>query len=140
MMEWANGPPQDSPDRWHRLLVGKKNQYGPMGESIVLRYERGIFLPEHGLSSLERAAREQLVADTLIAIGKKLEAQGEELSPAQTSHSYAPVVIARQREAKGFKKAEFAEALSRLLESGKLCLETLRAGTTREKRVIRFIG
>jgi RecA-family ATPase len=128
----------EQPDGDLRELQFKKNQYGPTGEAIVLRYQRGLFLPEHGLSSFEKAAREQSVDDVFIAIGKKLEARGEELSPAQKSHSYAPTVIATQPEAKGFKKAELVAAQSRLLESGKVYLETLREGTTREKRVIRF--
>jgi RecA-family ATPase len=128
----------EQPDGDLRELQFKKNQYGPTGEAIVLRYQRGLFLPEYGLSSFEKVAREQSVDDAFIAIGKKLETRGQELSLAQTSHSYAPAIIAKQPEAKGFKKAELVAALGRLLDTGKVCLETLGEGTTREKRVIRF--
>ena len=48
------------------------------------------------------------------------------------------MIIAKQPEAKGVKKAELVAALGRLLDSGRLQLGTLRAGTTREKTVIRF--
>jgi RecA-family ATPase len=130
----------DESDGDLRELQFKKNQYGPTAESIVLRYQRGLFLPEHGMSSLEKAAREQAVADALLTIGRKLEERGGELSPAQTSHSYAPTVIAKQPEAKGFKKAEMVTAFGRLLDAGKVQLETLRPGTTRERRVVRFGG
>jgi hypothetical protein len=67
--------------------------------------------------------------DTLISIGKKLEGRGEELSPARTSHNYAPTIIAREREAKGMKKDELAAAFSRLLDAGKVQVETLRGGS-----------
>jgi hypothetical protein len=60
------------------------------------------------------------------------------LSPAQTSHQYAPTVIAEEPESKGIRKAELIEALNRLLDASRLNIETLRAGTTREKKVIRF--
>src|SRR5262249_37036601 len=45
------------PDNNLRELEFKKNQYGPTGETIVLRYQNGLFLPEPGVSSLDQAAR-----------------------------------------------------------------------------------
>jgi RecA-family ATPase len=128
----------EQPDNDLRELQFKKNQYGPMGEAIVLRYQRGLFLPEHGLSSIEKAARDHSVDDILIAVGKKIEVRGEELSPQQTSHAYAPTLIAKEPEAKGVKKPELVASLKRLLDSGRLRIETLRPGTSREKRVVRF--
>jgi len=128
----------EQPDGNLRQLEFKKNQYGPIGESIVLRYQRGLFLPEHGLSAIERAARDAQVEQALIAVGKKLEARGQELSPMQQAHSYAPTVIARDADTRGFKKAELAAALDRLLDQGKLGIETVKPGTSREKKVIRF--
>jgi RecA-family ATPase len=40
----------EQPDSDLRELQFKKNQYGPRGESIVLRYQRGLFLPEAGIA------------------------------------------------------------------------------------------
>jgi RecA-family ATPase len=128
----------EQPDGDIRELQFKKNQYGPSGESIVVRYQRGLFLPEGGLSTIEQAARDQAAETALVTIGRRLEARGAELSSAQTSHQYAPTVIAKEPESKGIRKAELVEALNRLLDVGKLNVETLRAGTTREKKVIRF--
>jgi RecA-family ATPase len=130
----------EQPDGDLRELQFKKNQYGPTGEAIVLRYQRGLFLPEHGLSTIEKAARQALVEDTLISVGKKLQELGQELSPAQQSHSYAPTIIAKRDEAKvgGVKKAELVAALERLLEQRRVSLEILRPGSTKEKRVLRF--
>ena len=128
----------EQPDGDLRQLEFKKNQYGPIGETIVLRYQYGLFLPEKGISSLDKAAREAAVEDALLTIGKKLESRGPELSPAQTSHSYAPTIIAKQPEAKGFKKAELADALTRLLDKRRIDVEILKPGTVRQKSVIRF--
>jgi len=104
----------------------------------VLRYQRGLFLPEHGMSVPEKAARETMVDNALITIGKKLVARGQELSPAQTSHNYAISLIAKQPESRGMKKTELANALDRLLDQGKLRIETVKPGTAREKKIIRF--
>ena len=128
----------EQPDDDLRELQFKKNQYGPMGETIVVRYQRGLFLPEHGMSVIEKAARQATIDDTLIKIGKKLVARGDELSPAQTSHHYAVSLILKEPEAKGIKKAEFKDALGRLLDQGKLAIEVVKPGTTKEKKVIRF--
>jgi RecA-family ATPase len=130
----------EQPDNNLRQFEFKKNQYGPIGETVTLRYQRGLFLPLGGLSSLDKLAREAMVDDVFLVIAKKLEGRGQELSPAQTSHSYGPTIIARQPEAKGIKKAELVDALDRLLEQGKLRIETRNPGTTREKKVILACG
>jgi RecA-family ATPase len=137
-LKGAKAESGEQPDGDLRQLEFKKNQYGPTGETIVLKYQRGLFLPEHGLSTIEKAARDQLVEDTLIAVGKKLESRGQELSPMQQAHSYAPHVIAKDSDAKGFKKAELVTAFERLLDQRKLEIEVVKPGTSREKKVIRF--
>jgi RecA-family ATPase len=135
----ASSEPGEQPDGDLRELVFKKNQYGPTGETIVLRYQCGLFLPEHGLSGLDKIAREATVEDALISIGKKLAQRGQDLSPAQTSHAYAPSVISKEPEAKGIKKAELIAAMDRLLKGGKrLSIERVKPGTTREKAILRF--
>ena len=95
-------------------------------------------IPARGRNvELDKAAREAAVEDTFIAIAKKLENRGEELSVAQTSHGYAPTIIARQPEAKGIRKTEFVTAMERLIDRGRVHVDTLRPGRTREKKIIR---
>ena len=53
-----------------------KNQYGPRGQSIVLRYQRGLFLPEGGMSSLDKLAREQRAEETFLTILARYERDG----------------------------------------------------------------
>jgi RecA-family ATPase len=127
----------EQPDNNLRQFEFKKNQYGPIGETIILHYQRGLFLPVGGMSSLDRLAREATVDDVFLTTARKLEGRGQELSPALTSHSYGPTIVARQPEAKAIRKAELVDALDRLLEQGKFRIETLNAGTAREKKVIR---
>jgi RecA-family ATPase len=130
--------PGEQPDTDIRELQFKKSNYGRVADSIVLRYRHGLFLPEAGVSDIEKAARQQEVENVLIEVGKKLAGLGHELSPMPTAHTYAPTIIAKQPEAKGIRKVELATALERLLTEGPLALETLRAGSTREKKIIKF--
>jgi hypothetical protein len=46
-----NGEPLDTDAR---ELVFKKNNYGPISESIVLRYQNGLFLPVPGIRTRRR--------------------------------------------------------------------------------------
>jgi RecA-family ATPase len=119
-----------------RELQFKKLQYGPASESLMLRYHHGVFVQVGGPSDLEKAARDALIEDIFIKTAKRLLTL-QELSPAHTSHSYAVTVISRQPEAKGIRKAELADAMTRLIERGKVQVETLNEGTTRQKKVIR---
>ena len=76
----------EQPDTDLRQVVFKKSNYGKVSDSLVLRYQRGLFLPEAGLSGIDQAAREAIVEDTFVAIARKLEAK-QDLSPAQTSQT-----------------------------------------------------
>ena len=97
----------EQPDTDVREIQFKKSNYGRVADSMVLRYQHGLFLPEAGLSNIDKARQEAAVDDAFIAIAKKLESHGEELSAAQTSHGYAPTIIVRQPEAKDIRKVEF---------------------------------
>jgi RecA-family ATPase len=129
----------EQPDTDLREIVFKKANYSRKGDSLVLRYQRGLFLPEAGLSTIEKAAREAAVETAFIAILRKLEATGDELSAAQTSRSHAAAIAATQPEAEAekIKKEEFVTAIDRLLACGRVTIDTLRPGTTRQKKVIK---
>jgi RecA-family ATPase len=131
--------PGVQPDTDVREIQFKKSNYGRVADSMVLRYKNGLFLPEAGPSNIDKAAREAAVDDAFIAVAKKLDATGEELSAAQTSHGYAAAIIAKQPEAKDIRKAELVAAMDRLLNQGRLSIETLRPGTTRQKKVIKVL-
>ena len=49
----------EQPDTDVREIQFKKSNYGRVADSMVLRYQHGLFLPEQGMSSLDKLAREQ---------------------------------------------------------------------------------
>jgi RecA-family ATPase len=89
----------EQPDGDLRELEFKKNQYGPTGETIVLRYQRGLFLPVAGVSSLDRAAQEQTAEHVFLDLLKHFTAANRSLSDKPSS-IYAPTLFARENEAK----------------------------------------
>ena len=113
----------EQPETDLRELEFKKNQYGPMGESIVLRYQRGLFLPEGGISSLDKLAREQKGQEAFLALLARYDREGRNVSHKETSHGYAPKAFCKEKEAKGLRKEDLASAMRSLFEAGKIYAE-----------------
>jgi RecA-family ATPase len=112
----ANPADGEQPDSDLREIEFKKNNYGPKGHSIVLRYKNGLFLPEPAMSSLEKAAREQQIEDVFLTLLRKLTDQHRPVSPGKTSPNYASAVFAEMTEGKTYNKKDYAEAMERLLD------------------------
>jgi RecA-family ATPase len=104
-----------------RELSFLKNNYGPLAESIILRFRDGLFLPEAGLSSLEKLARDQKVDETFLAVLGKLIKQNRPVSPSPyAAASYAPKVIAGHPDGKTYAQRDYQAALERLLAAGRV--------------------
>jgi RecA-family ATPase len=106
-----------------RELEFKKNQYGPTGESIPLRYQRGLFLPEGGVSSLDKMAREQKADEVFLALLARYDRESRNVSEKRTAHNYAPAAFCKESEAKGLRKEHLEAGMRRLFASGKIHVE-----------------
>ena len=107
-----------------RELEFKKNQYGPIGESVVLRYQRGLFLPEAGVSSLDKAAREQKAEEVFLSLLARYDRENRNVSDKPTSHNYAPTNFGKESEAKGLRRADLKSAMRRQFPARKIRIET----------------
>jgi RecA-family ATPase len=116
----------DQTDADLRELVFKKNNYGPVSENVVLRYQGGLFLPVGGTSNLEKAAAEQVAEQLFLTLLSRFTQQGRNVSDKPTSHGYAPSSFAADPEAKAkhITKAAFADAMQRLFATDKIRVET----------------
>jgi RecA-family ATPase len=113
----------EQPDNDVRELEFKKNQYGPRGESIALRYQGGLFLPEAGVSSLDKLAREQFADGVFLAILRRYEREGRNVGEKPTAPTYAPKMFAQERDAEGCRKKELEGAMRRLFAANKIHVE-----------------
>jgi RecA-family ATPase len=104
-------------------LEFKKNQYGPTGESIVLRYQHGLFLPEGGISSLDKFAREQKAEETFLALLARYRREGRNVSHKPTSNNYGPANFSKEKDRNGFRKNDFEGAMRRLFAASKIHVE-----------------
>jgi RecA-family ATPase len=116
----------EQPDNDLRELEFKKNQYGPIGETVVLRYQRGLFLPISGSSTFDKIAAEQAATDLFLKLLDTFDEQGRNVSDKKTSHNYAPAMFAADPLAKGMSRAQtmLADAMARLFANGKIRVQT----------------
>ena len=90
----------EQPDSDLRQLEFKKNQYGRLGDTIVVRYQNGLFLPEDGISGLDKAAREARVDEVFLSGLSQIIRQGRDAMAGETSREFGPTLIAEMPEAK----------------------------------------
>jgi RecA-family ATPase len=125
----------EQPDGDLRQLEFKKNQYGPIGETIVLRYQGGLFLPESGLSSLDKLAREASIDEAFLTGLQTLAKQGRDAMAGRTSAEFGPTLIASLPpvRAKGIRKADLQQAMERLLSANKIHIGKTDGSPSRAK-------
>jgi RecA-family ATPase len=125
----------EQPDGDLRQLEFKKNQYGPTAEAIVLRYQRGLFLPEAGISNLDRVAREQKAEDIFVELLTRYEREGRNASENPSARTYGPAMFAKEKAATGFRKTDMEAAMRRLFEKNKIHVEKYGKPSNRHSRL-----
>ena len=115
----------EEPDPDLRMLEVMKSNYGPVGETIQLRWKDGLFVPVGAVSHLEKLAAEQKADEAFCAQIIKFNQQGRNVSAKRNAPTYAPTEFAKEKEAKNAKlrKADLEAAMRRLLEAGKIRLQ-----------------
>jgi RecA-family ATPase len=115
----------EQPDNDLRELEFKKNQYGPLGETVVLRYRNGLFLPEAGVSGLDKIAREAKADDVFLGLLQRFASEGRNVSDKPTANAYAPTAFAHEAEAKKqhLRKIDLEASMRRLFAEKKIHVE-----------------
>ena len=82
-----------------REIVFKKNNYGPISESIKVRYRDGLFLPIPGIGTLDRIGKEAKAEDVFLALLRRFKEANRNVGD-KPGINYAPTLFAREEEAK----------------------------------------
>jgi RecA-family ATPase len=119
VMQGVKPTGDEQPDSDLREIIFKKNQYGPVSDRIVLRWQNGMFLPEPGVASLDQAAREAKANDMFLDLLRRFARENRFVS-SRPSSSYAPALFAQEEEAKRerINSKTFAAAMRRLFKAG----------------------
>lgn len=125
------------PDNDLRKLEVMKANFGPRGEVIKLRWRDGVFVVEAEPSTMEKLAREKKVDETFLRLLDRFLLQQQQLSP-NVGKTYAPALFADHNDAGGISSPEFAKAMQRLLDAGKIHIET--SGPPSKRRAMLALG
>jgi RecA-family ATPase len=130
----------DEPDTGLRELEFKKNNYGPVAETLKLEYSNGIFRPLRIASPIEQKAVERRVEELFIVIFRKLIAQGwVAFSPKKrAAEEYTPRMIAKHPDAVtlNFKERDFEGAMDRLIAADRLHVTTVKTDRKPRERLV----
>ena len=112
----------EEPDPNLRVLECMKSNYRPLGETIMLRWKEGLFLPAEAMGSLDKMAVEQKTDQTFLDLLDRFNRQGRNLSEKPN----APTLFSKDPQAKGggFRKEAFAAAMHRLFAANKIRVES----------------
>jgi RecA-family ATPase len=129
--------PAPGDDATLRVLEVKKNNYGPVNETILLRWRDGVYVVEPGKGTLERLAFEAEHDHLFLKLLRRFTEQGRNVSD-KSSPTYAPSLFADEPEAKAAKvgKRDFAEAMSRLFTAGKIRIVTIGSASRMRSRIV----
>lgn len=130
----------EQPDDNIRELAFKKNQYGPTSDPVVLRYQRGLFLPEQGITSLDKLGREAKVDDIFLRGLKQLIKQGRDAIAAQNSRDFGPSLIATtfpEAKTERVGKKDLVDAMNRLITTNKIHIGKTDGAPSKAKKCLR---
>jgi RecA-family ATPase len=142
--QWHNGPrarmylhPAPGEDTALRVLEVMKTNYGPVSESIVLRWKDGVYVVEPGKGTLERLAAEAEVEQLFLKLLRRYTEQGRNVSDNK-SPTYAPSLFAKEPEAKEGKitKQALEEAMARLFAAKRLRTVTFGSASRMRSRIV----
>ena len=126
----------EQPDSDLRELVCKKNNYGPVSESIVVRYREGLFVLENNRSALDQLAHERRVDDAFLSVLKKLNEQNRPCSPNKHAGNFAPTVINKHPDGKAFNKKELEAAMERLINANTIHIENVGPPSKQKQELV----
>ncbi|MEH2482022.1 RecA-family ATPase [Nitrobacteraceae bacterium AZCC 2146] len=129
----------DLPDAEARILSVKKANYGPIGLTIPLRWQNGVFVRDDEGANTEREAALEAKASAadgaFLRVLRLVNEQGGVVSPSPSSN-YAPKIFEGHPEAAGFKKRAFVPAMQRLLQSNMIHIKTDGPASRRRKQLM----
>ncbi|UTD28911.1 AAA family ATPase [Bradyrhizobium sp. WD16] len=121
-----------------RELLFLKNNYGPLGERIVLRWRNGVFVPEVGPAAFSRQAFEQMAEVEFLNLLDRYALQGRDVSDKK-SPAYAPAQFAKEpaAKAKRLNSKMLADAMLRLFEANRIRVEIAGPPSRQTRRIVR---
>jgi RecA-family ATPase len=122
-----------------RVLEFLKSNYSALSEQVDLQWSNGLYLPVRTPTGPEQAAKNAAADALFLQLLERSATRRENLSATRTANNYAPTVFAKAAEAKAahFGRDDFADALDRLIEAGRVAAEPYGPPSRPASRLVR---
>jgi RecA-family ATPase len=129
--------PGVEPDPDLKQLDVLKNNYGPLAESLLLCYDAGVFLPQGGAATLDRAATAAKAEALFLELLARFNRQDRNVSD-KSGTSYAPAIFAQEAEARTARigKKALVDAMNRLFAANRIHVENYGRPSRPNKRLV----
>jgi RecA-family ATPase len=129
-----NGVP---PEKHLRVIEFLKSNYGPVAETMTVRWRNGVFVPEPKAGSFEQLARDTNANEVFLQLLGRFNRQGRNVGDKR-GHSYAPAHFAKEQEAKAgnLRSSDLADAMLRLFAENKIHLESYGRPSRQASRLV----
>lgn len=118
-----------------RTLKVMKANYGAAGDEMTVRWRAGAFVLDDGKPAEALAFVENRHDDIFLALLRKLSDQGVNVTATPCS-TYAPTVFMKHSEAKGLKRENLADAMRRLMDTGRVRMVTEGSASRKRSRLV----
>lgn len=132
---WRNNFTRINDEDGLRQFEAIKNNYGPDGEKVRLRWDRGVFVPEGSAPAPHRAAAFASVDALFLKLIEERNAQGRWVTPNKAA-GYAPKELATMPAASGCTAMALANAMERLLAVQQIAVETFGPPSKQRQRLV----
>lgn len=102
-----------------RVLRTMKNNYGPIGGEIGVRWDSGVFVPLSPETGLDRMAAKAKAERVFLKLLREFSGEGRTLSD-KVSSAYAPTLFAKSGRAEGCTKRMLESAMETLFVQGRV--------------------
>jgi RecA-family ATPase len=126
----------EEPDPNLRVIEVMKSNYGPVGETMTVRWKEGVFIPTTPMGTFEKIAAERAADELFLKFLDRFTDQGRNVSDKPTANNYAPSTFAKDPDGKGRRK-DLAGAMSRLFAAGRIRMEPYGRPSRRITRLVR---
>lgn len=132
----GTGGEADDPDV--RILEVMKANYGAIGDTIRVRWQDGVFVPdgEKRMDFISRASAQNDADRIFLQLLEQFDTMGREVSD-KPGHSYAPALFEKSPGAQGITGSGFRSAMERLFASGRIQVETVGPPSRQKRRLVK---
>src|SRR5262249_16909013 len=104
-----------------REIEFKKNNYGPQGDTIQVRWRDGVFVPESAPTGIEKVAQDHKDEQDFLTLLVRFASQERRVSNNRAANNYAPKEFAGEKvEGRKLSRERLEWAMRRLFEADKV--------------------